>query len=57
MARFGSAPRKLVSGLVEENYGQRKINISPVSVSTGALGAAIFAVRAKNGSDSQQEAT
>ncbi len=32
--------------LVEENYGTRHINISPDSIYTGALGAALFAVRA-----------
>jgi benzoyl-CoA reductase subunit A len=31
--------------LVEENYGRRTINISPSSIYTGALGAALFAVR------------
>jgi benzoyl-CoA reductase subunit A len=31
--------------LVEENYGDRQINISPDSIYTGALGAAIFALR------------
>ncbi|RMG12876.1 MAG: benzoyl-CoA reductase subunit A [Planctomycetota bacterium] len=31
--------------LVEENYGQRTINISPNSIYTGALGAALFARR------------
>jgi len=33
-------------GLVAENYGERTINISPNSIYTGALGAAIFASRA-----------
>ncbi|MBK8256275.1 MAG: benzoyl-CoA reductase subunit A [Polyangiaceae bacterium] len=32
--------------LVEENYGDRTINISPDSIYTGALGAALFARRA-----------
>jgi len=32
--------------LVRENYGQRRINISPESIYTGALGAALFAQRA-----------
>jgi benzoyl-CoA reductase subunit A len=32
--------------LVEENYGHRTINISPASIYTGALGAALFALRA-----------
>jgi benzoyl-CoA reductase subunit A len=31
--------------LVEENYGPRTINISPDSIYTGALGAALFALR------------
>jgi benzoyl-CoA reductase subunit A len=31
--------------LVEENYGERTLNISPSSIYTGALGAAIFARR------------
>jgi len=31
--------------LVEENYGRRTINISPESIYTGALGAALFAAR------------
>lgn len=32
-------------GLVKENYGERKLNISPNSIYTGALGAALFARR------------
>jgi benzoyl-CoA reductase subunit A len=32
--------------LVEQNYGARKLNISPESIYTGALGAALFAQRA-----------
>jgi benzoyl-CoA reductase subunit A len=32
--------------LVDENYGERQINISPESIFTGALGAALFAHRA-----------
>jgi benzoyl-CoA reductase subunit A len=32
-------------GLIEENYGERTINISPESIYTGALGAALFALR------------
>jgi benzoyl-CoA reductase subunit A len=31
--------------LVAENYGERKLNISPDSIYTGALGAALFALR------------
>jgi len=44
-----SALRKLV----QENYGERKLNISPDSIYTGALGAAHFALRAEN--EAQQE--
>ena len=33
--------------LVEENYGSRTLNISPDSIYTGALGAALFARRAE----------
>jgi benzoyl-CoA reductase subunit A len=36
-------------GLVEENYGARTINISEDSIYTGALGAALFALRAAVG--------
>lgn len=32
--------------LVRENYGERKLNISADSIYTGALGAALFALRA-----------
>ena len=35
--------------LVEENYGERTINISPDSIYTGALGAALFAQRTEAG--------
>jgi benzoyl-CoA reductase subunit A len=31
--------------LVAENYGERTLNISPDSIYTGALGAALFAAR------------
>jgi benzoyl-CoA reductase subunit A len=31
--------------LVRENYGERRLNISPDSIYTGALGAALFALR------------
>ncbi|MFV1958415.1 MAG: BadF/BadG/BcrA/BcrD ATPase family protein [Planctomycetota bacterium] len=34
---------KALRSLVEENYGHRTINISPDSIYTGALGAALFA--------------
>jgi benzoyl-CoA reductase subunit A len=36
---------KALSDLVEENYGRRTTNISPESIYTGALGAALFAAR------------
>ena len=31
--------------LISENYGERTLNISPDSIYTGALGAALFACR------------
>lgn len=34
-----------LSDLVKENYGERKLNISPDSIYTGALGGALFALR------------
>ena len=34
-----------LKGLIEENYGERKLNISADSIYTGALGGAIFAHR------------
>jgi benzoyl-CoA reductase subunit A len=36
---------KALTSLIEENYGHRTINISPESIYTGALGAALFALR------------
>ncbi|MBI3072965.1 MAG: benzoyl-CoA reductase subunit A [Deltaproteobacteria bacterium] len=36
---------RALRALVAENYGERTINISPDSIYTGALGAALFAVR------------
>ncbi|MCK6547594.1 acyl-CoA dehydratase activase [Myxococcota bacterium] len=42
-----SALRKLV----EENYGERTLNISASSIYTGALGAATFALRAARGAE------
>ena len=45
VARNGAAVAAL-RGLVAENYGERRINISPDSIYTGALGAALFARRA-----------
>lgn len=44
VAKNPAAVRAL-RGLVEENYGARVLNISPDSIYTGALGAAIFASR------------
>jgi benzoyl-CoA reductase subunit A len=44
VARNSAAVHALM-GLVEENYGQRVLNISPNSIYTGALGAAMFAQR------------
>src|SRR5262249_35798092 len=46
----GGAPNNAAGGkalrqLVKENYGERVINISPASIYTGALGAALFALR------------
>jgi benzoyl-CoA reductase subunit A len=40
--------------LVEENYGSRVLNISPGSIYTGALGAALFCLRASEGRDLDQ---
>ncbi|HTM20800.1 MAG TPA: BadF/BadG/BcrA/BcrD ATPase family protein, partial [Kofleriaceae bacterium] len=42
--------------LVDENYGRRTINISPGSIYTGALGAALFAYRAAGGVDKEAAA-
>ena len=33
-----------LQGLVHQNYGARTLNISPDSIYTGALGAALFAL-------------
>jgi len=44
VARNGAAVAALGT-LVAENYGRRRINISPDSIYTGALGAALFARR------------
>jgi benzoyl-CoA reductase subunit A len=49
VANNGAAVRALRE-LVDENYGARTINISPSSIYTGALGAALFALRAVGGS-------
>ncbi len=45
VARNPAAVRAL-KGLIQENYGARRINISADSIYTGALGAALFALRA-----------
>ena len=34
-----------LAGLIRDNYGERTLNISPDSIYTGALGAALFALR------------
>lgn len=44
-----SAAVSALRSLVEENYGERTINISPGSIYTGALGAALFSLRAASG--------
>jgi benzoyl-CoA reductase subunit A len=44
-------------GLVEENYGERTMNISAESIYTGALGAALFALRAARGERLPESAT
>ena len=36
----------VLRSLVADNYGERTLNISPDSIYTGAIGAALFAVRA-----------
>jgi benzoyl-CoA reductase subunit A len=46
VARNPAAVRALRT-LIQENYGARQINISPDSIYTGALGAALFARRAE----------
>jgi benzoyl-CoA reductase subunit A len=48
VARNEAAVRALRE-LVRENYGERTINISPDSIYTGALGAALFALREERG--------
>jgi benzoyl-CoA reductase subunit A len=42
-----SAAVKALRSLVKENYGERVLNISADSIYTGALGAALFALRKK----------
>ena len=48
VAKNKAATNALIQ-LVEENYGKMKINISPSSIFTGAIGAALFAKRDQNG--------
>lgn len=48
VARNAAAVAAL-TGLVRENYGERTLNISPDSIYTGALGAALFAQRTEAG--------
>ena len=43
--------------LVQENYGERKINISPDSIYTGAIGAALFACRSEAPEHRQSDGT
>jgi benzoyl-CoA reductase subunit A len=50
VARNDAAVRALRE-LVAENYGERRLNISPDSIYTGALGASLFALRAWEGGD------
>jgi benzoyl-CoA reductase subunit A len=50
VANNAAAVRALVD-LVEENYGKRILNVSPSSIYTGALGAALFALRGAQGAD------
>ena len=47
---------KALRTLVGENYGARTLNISPDSIYTGALGAAIFSHRGTQGSLAVEEA-
>ena len=54
VARNEAAVRALRQ-LVAENYGERTINISPDSIYTGALGAALFALREEGDHDSVPE--
>ena len=54
VARNEAAVKALMQ-LVEENYGERTLNISAQSIYTGALGAALFALRAWKGEDSGKE--
>jgi benzoyl-CoA reductase subunit A len=44
VANNGAAVKAL-RGLIQENYGERVLNISPNSIYTGAIGASLFALR------------
>lgn len=46
---------QVLRDLVGRNYGRMTINISPESIYTGALGAALFALRASNDSRRERE--
>ena len=50
VARNEAAVKALME-LVSENYGERTLNISAESIYTGALGAALFALRSSRGQD------
>ena len=45
VAAKNPAAVRAIRDLVRENYGERQLNISPDSIYTGALGAALFARR------------
>ncbi len=45
---------KALRNLVKENYGERKLNISPDSIYTGALGAALFAWRSTKNEEPEE---
>jgi len=46
-----TAAVRALEKLVEENYGERTLNIDPDSIYTGALGAAVFCMRAGGNPD------
>ncbi|MCC7387119.1 MAG: benzoyl-CoA reductase subunit A [Deltaproteobacteria bacterium] len=51
-----AAAVRALRDLVRESYGERTINISPSSIYTGALGAALFALRAADGERAEARA-
>jgi benzoyl-CoA reductase subunit A len=55
VARNAAAVRALKE-LVQENYGEVTLNISPESIYTGALGAALFARRGEKAALASQPA-